>query len=95
MSMERAGVAVFTLSVNGHIISISLAIVCAQGVVEMLGEWLEVCKAWPPGDGRNKQLDALARRAMDRWADASASLLLTWVVGLWGTGACRSCGACS
>ncbi|KAG2500561.1 hypothetical protein HYH03_001332 [Edaphochlamys debaryana] len=49
--------------------------------VELLSDWLEVCKAWPPGTTRDAQLDALARRAMDKGRDIDVALQAGWLLG--------------
>ncbi|GIL64394.1 hypothetical protein Vafri_18228 [Volvox africanus] len=48
---------------------------------DMLADWLEVCKAWPLGPSRDAQLDALARRSMDRGRDLEVALQAGWLLG--------------
>ncbi|GIL92734.1 hypothetical protein Vretimale_11755 [Volvox reticuliferus] len=48
---------------------------------DVLADWLEVCKAWPLGPSRDAQLDALARRAMDRGRDLEVALQAGWLLG--------------
>ncbi|GLC35656.1 tRNA splicing endonuclease subunit sen2 [Pleodorina starrii] len=48
---------------------------------DLLGDWLEVCKAWPLGPNRDSQLDSLARRAMDKGRDLEVALQAGWLLG--------------
>lgn len=48
---------------------------------DLLGDWLEVCKAWPLGLSRDTQLDSLAKQAMDKGRDLEIALQAGWLLG--------------